>query len=252
MEAKFLISDILIRIRLLTVRQKEPYLLFHSILGFYPKNLRLYEQAFRHKSASVRSIDGIRINNERLEFLGDAVLNVLVTDILFKKFPLLGEDFLTRSRSNIVQRRTLNKIALDLGLDKLLLTAALSSEFPHQSVYGNALEALMGAIYLDQGYRRCKQFLEKRILDEYLDLERVAQTEQNFKSALLEWCQQKRSKLVFETSEIQQANPKLARFQAIAIIDGIIVGQGQGLSKKEAQQTASKSGLEYLQSRKKD
>jgi ribonuclease III len=245
MEAKRLISDLLIRIRLLTVRQKEPYLLFHSILGFYPNRLELYQQALRHKSQSVRSDSGMLVNNERLEYLGDAVLNVLVADILFKQFPTSNEDFLTRNRSKIVQRHSLNKIAMALGLDKLIVSAA-QAEGVHHSIYGNALEALIGAIYLDQGYRRCKRFLEKKILERYIDIERVASTDLNFKSALLEWSQREKVSLEFETHELEKQEIKEARFKAIAQINGITFGEGEGLSKKEAQQLASKYTLEQI------
>jgi ribonuclease III len=245
MEAKRLISDLLIRIRLLTVRQKEPYLLFHSILGFYPNKLELYQQALRHKSQSVRSDSGMLVNNERLEYLGDAVLNVLVADILFKQFPTSNEDFLTRNRSKIVQRHSLNKIAMALGLDKLIVSAA-QTEGVHHSIYGNALEALIGAIYLDQGYRRCKRFLEKKILERYIDIERVASTDLNFKSALLEWSQREKVSLEFETHELERQEIEEARFKAIVQINGITFGEGEGLSKKEAQQLASKYTLEQI------
>jgi ribonuclease III len=232
------------------VKQKEPYLLLRQILGFYPKNIQLYQQAFRHKSASLRNGDGIRVNNERLEYLGDAVLNVMISDILFKKYPRMGEDFLTRVRALIVQRRTLNRVAIELGLDKYLLSTSLPESFPHQSVYGNALEALIGAVYLDSGYRRCKQFLEDKILNNHINLDKMAHTEENFKSALLEYCQQEKKTLVFETSELQDKRPKEARFLAKAVVDGNNMGEGTGLSKKEAQQRAARKSLEKLRKNK--
>jgi ribonuclease III len=246
MEPKFLISDLFLRLRLLTVKQKEPYLLFHSILGFFPRRLSLYEQAFRHKSSSVRSEKGILINNERLEFLGDAVLSVLVADILFERFPNKNEDFLTKTRAKIVQRHSLNKIALELGLDKLIVSSAMPPEDSHHSIYGNALEALIGAIYLDQGYRRCKHFLEKKILEQHIDMERIAATEQNFKSVLLEWSQQEKMTTEFEMTELVKTDGKAPRFQAVACINGKCVGKGQGHSKKEAQQKASKEALDFI------
>jgi len=247
MEAKRLISDLLIQIRLLTVQQKEPYLLFHRILGFYPYKLELYQQALRHKSQSVRTDDGLLINNERLEYLGDAVLNVIVADILFKQFPAANEEFLTKTRAKIVQRQSLNKIAMELGLNTLILSSALSSPDTHLSIYGNALEALIGAIYLDQGYRRCKRFLEKKIIDRYIDLEGVVSTEENFKSALLEWSQQEKLSAEFLMTELSKSSTKGPRFRAAAIINGIRFGQGEGLSKKEAQQKAAKEALLYIQ-----
>jgi len=246
MEAKRLISDILIQIRLLTVKQKEPYLLFHRILGFYPVKLELYQQALRHKSLSVRTGDGRLINNERLEYLGDAVLNVIIADILFKQFPAANEEFLTKTRAKIVQRHSLNNIAMELGLNTLILYSASSAPETHLSIYGNALEALIGAIYLDQGYRRCKRFLEKKILERYIDLEGVVSTEENFKSALLEWSQQEKLSAEFLLTELSKSSVKSPRFRAVALINGISFGQGEGLSKKEAQQKAAKEALMYI------
>jgi ribonuclease III len=247
METKRLISDLLIQIRLLTVQQKEPYLLFHRMLGFYPVKLELYQQALRHKSLSVRTNGGLLINNERLEYLGDAVLNVIVADILFKQFPAADEEFLTKTRAKIVQRQSLNKIAIELELNTLILSSTISNPDTHHSIYGNALEALIGAIYLDQGYRRCKRFLEKKILERYIDLEDVVSTEENFKSALLEWSQQEKLAVEFLMTELNKSSAKGPRFKAVAHINGISFGQGEGLSKKEAQQKASKEALTYIQ-----
>jgi ribonuclease III len=243
MEVKYLISDILSQIRLLTVRQKEPYLLFKGILGFYPNRLSLFEQAFRHRSATTHTENGTPINNERLEFLGDAVLDVMVADILFKKFPLANEDFLTRTRSKIVQRQSMNRIALTLGLDKLLISSALPHDLSPLSIYGNALEALIGAIYLDQGYRRCKKFLEDKIIETHIDFDRITNLEENYKSSLLEWCQQEKMKASFQTVEQNDKTPKHSYFEAIALIYDIKVGNGQGLSKKEAQQKAAEEAM---------
>lgn len=247
MEAKRLITDLLIQIRLLTVKQKEPYLLFHRMLGFYPVRLELYQQALRHKSLSVRTDDGLVINNERLEYLGDAVLNVIVADILFKQFPAANEEFLTKTRAKIVQRQSLNKIAMELGLNTLILSSASSTPDTHLSIYGNALEALIGALYLDQGYRRCKRFLEKKILERYIDLEGVVSTEENFKSALLEWSQQEKLTAEFLMTELSKSSAKGPRFRAVALINGISFGQGEGLSKKEAQQKAAREAITYIQ-----
>jgi len=246
MEAKRLISDLLLQIRLLTVKQKEPYLLFHRMLGFYPVKLALYQQALRHKSLSVRTDEGLLINNERLEYLGDAVLNVIVADILFKQFPAANEEFLTKTRAKIVQRQSLNKIAMELGLNTLILSSASSTPDAHLSIYGNALEALIGAIYLDQGYRRCKRFLEKNILERHIDLEGVVSTEENFKSVLLEWSQQEKLTAEFLMTELNKSSAKDPRFRAVALINSIRFGQGEGLSKKEAQQKAAKETLTYI------
>lgn len=247
MESKQLISNLIQRIRLLFVKQKEPYFLFRSILGFYPLKIELYELALRHKSLSIRTAGRILLNNERLEFLGDAVLNVLVADILFHRYETKREDFLSKARSRIVQRNSLNKIALELGLDKLIISST-PSELPHNSIYGNALEALIGAIYIDQGYRRCKRFLEKKIIERYVDLERISNIDVNFKSILLELSQHEKFSLHFDTEEVLKNRGIVSKFKAYAIVNNISIGEGEGFSKKEAQQQAAKMALVQIES----
>ena len=174
------------KIRLLFHKERESYFCFYRILGFFPRNLKIYQQALLHKSTSLRSEEGRPINNERLEFLGDAILDAIVGDIVFKHFEGKREGFLTNTRSKIVQRETLNKLAVEIGLDKLVKYASRSSS--HNSyMYGNAFEAFIGAIYLDQGYDRCKQFMEKKIFKQYIDLDKMSRKEMNFKSKLIEW-----------------------------------------------------------------
>ena len=176
------------KIRLLFRKDRESYLCFYRILGFYPRNIQLYEQALLHKSTSVRSDKGRPLNNERLEFLGDAILDAIVGDIVYKRFEGKREGFLTNTRSKIVQRETLNKLAVEIGLDKLIKYSTRSSS--HNSyMYGNAFEAFIGAIYLDQGYERCKLFMEQRIINRYIDLDKISRKEVNFKSKLIEWSQ---------------------------------------------------------------
>jgi len=245
MAGKFLIKDILQQIRLLTVKQKEPYLLFRSILGFLPIHIDIYELALRHKSSSVRNKDGILLNNERLEFLGDAVLNVLVSDILFHQFENQKEGFLTKTRSRIVQRESLNRIAVELGLDRLIV-ATSTTDTPHLSIYGNALEALIGAIYTDQGYRRCKQFLEKKIFAQFIDMNSIVSSDGNYKSTLLEWSQQQKVNISFETEEQTVHGKKTANFLAKVLLNNTVIGEGYGFSKKEAQQQASMHALAHI------
>lgn len=162
--------------------------MFYKILGFYPRNIQLYQQALLHKSTSIRSEKGRPLNNERLEFLGDAILDAIVGDIVYKHFEGRREGFLTNTRSKIVQRETLNKLAVEIGLDKLVKYSTRSSS--HNSyMYGNAFEAFIGAIYLDQGYERCKRFMEEKIFKNYIDLDKMSRKEVNFKSKLIEWSQ---------------------------------------------------------------
>ena len=163
---------------------KEPYSSLYKILGFYPDNIHLYEQAFLHKSSSVESGDGRWLNNERLEFLGDAVLDAVVADIVYKHFQNKREGFLTNTRSKIVQRETMNRVAVELGLDKMVVySAKLSSHNNH--MYGNALEALIGAIYLDQGYEVCYNFIQNVLIKKYVRRATVALKEKNFKTNLI-------------------------------------------------------------------
>ena len=155
------------RIRLFKNKKKEPYFSLYQILGFYPDNIQLYEQAFLHKSASIENSDGRWVNNERLEFLGDALLNAIVADIVYKHFQYKREGFLTNTRSKIVQRETMNRIAFELGLDKKIIYSAKLN--PHNNhVYGDALEALIGAIYLDQGYHVCYKFIQDVIIKKHI------------------------------------------------------------------------------------
>ncbi len=187
------------KIRLLFRKDRESYLCFYRILGFYPRDIKVYQQALLHKSISVRSEKGRPINNERLEFLGDAILDAIVGDIVYKRFEGKREGFLTNTRSKIVQRETLNKLAVEIGLDKLMKYSTRSSS--HNSyMYGNAFEAFIGAIYLDQGYERCKQFMEQRIINRYIDLDKISRKEVNFKSKLIEWSQKNKMEVSFELS----------------------------------------------------
>ena len=158
------------KIRLLFRKDRESYLCFYRILGFYPRDIRIYEQALLHKSSAVRSEMGRLLKNARLDFMGDAILDAIVGDIVYKHFEGRREGFLTNTRSKIVQRETLNKLAVEIGLDKLVKYSTRSSS--HNSyMYGNAFEAFIGAIYLDQGYERCKRFMEEKIFKNFIDLD---------------------------------------------------------------------------------
>ena len=235
------------KIRLLFHKDRESYFFFYKILGFFPRNIRFYEQALLHKSTSIRSEKGRPLNNERLEFLGDAILDAIVGDIVYKHFEGRREGFLTNTRSKIVQRETLNKLAVEIGLDKLVKYSTRSSS--HNSyMYGNAFEAFIGAIYLDQGYERCKQFMEKKILKNYIDLDKMSRKEVNFKSKLIEWSQKTKMEVSFELIEQfldQDYNPM---FHTEVRIEGLSAGTGTGYSKKESQQNAAQMALKKIKS----
>ena len=235
------------KIRLLFHKDRESYFCFYKILGFFPRNIRFYEQALLHKSTSIRSEKGRPLNNERLEFLGDAILDAIVGDIVYKHFEGRREGFLTNTRSKIVQRETLNKLAVEIGLDKLVKYSTRSSS--HNSyMYGNAFEAFIGAIYLDQGYERCKQFMEKKILKNYIDLDKMSRKEVNFKSKLIEWSQKTKMEVSFELIEQfldQDYNPM---FHTEVRIESLSAGTGTGYSKKESQQNAAQMALKRIKS----
>lgn len=189
--------------------------------------------------------DGRWINNERLEFLGDAILDAIVADIVFKEFEFKKEGFLTNMRSKIVQRETLNKLALDLGLDKLIKTSAKAPN--HKThMYGNALEALIGAIYLDQGYRVTKKFVHEKLILELLNMDTVAQQEVNFKSRLIEWSQKHKVLLDFrlQDSYVDENNNPI--FVTSVFILGVESGSGSGYSKKESHQKAASEALSKI------
>ena len=233
------------KIRLLFRKDRESYLCFYRILGFYPRNIRIYEQALLHKSTSVRTDKGRPLNNERLEFLGDAILDAIVGDIVYKRFEGKREGFLTNTRSKIVQRETLNKLAVEIGLDKLIKYSARSSS--HNSyMYGNAFEAFIGAIYLDQGYERCKQFMEQRIINRYIDLEKISRKEVNFKSKLIEWSQKNKMEVSFELIEQFLDHDSNPVFQTEVRIEGLPAGTGAGYSKKESQQNAAQMAIKKV------
>lgn len=232
-------------IRLFPKRGREPYVSFYKILNFYPYNITLYEQALLHKSSSIKLKDGRWINNERLEFLGDAILDAIVADIVFKEFEYKKEGFLTNMRSKIVQRETLNKLALNLGLDRLIKSSAKTGN--HKThMYGNALEALIGAIYLDQGYRIAKKFVHERLIVEHLNIETVAQQEVNFKSRLIEWSQKNKIPVEFRLIEsFTDDNNNPIFYTAVDIYD-FESGTGRGYSKKESQQRAAEEALDKI------
>lgn len=232
-------------IRLLPKKGKEPYISFYKILNFYPYNITLYEQALLHKSSSIKLKDGRWINNERLEFLGDAILDAIVADIVFKEFEYKKEGFLTNMRSKIVQRETLNKLALDLGLDRLIKSSAKTGN--HKThMYGNALEALIGAIYLDQGYRVAKKFVHERLIVEHLNIETVAKQEVNFKSRLIEWSQKNKIPVEFRLIESFTDDNNNPIFCTAVDIYDLESGTGRGYSKKESQQKAAEEALDKI------
>ena len=238
-------GNLIDKVRLLFRKDKESYLCFYRMLGFYPRNIRIYEQALLHKSSSVKSDKGRLLNNERLEFLGDAILDAVVGDIVYQKFDGKREGFLTNTRSKIVSRESLNRLAEQIGLLKLIKFNTRQSA--HNSYMGgNAFEALVGAIYLDRGYEYCKFFMERRIIGQYLDLNKVSRKEVNFKSKLIEWTQKNKVEIVFELVEQSYDEFNSPTFESEILIEGIHACKGKGYSKKESQQIAAHETLNKI------
>ena len=256
-----MIMNLLDRMKFPFRRNKEFLSALYDILGFYPHNINIYRLAFAHKSMSGRrqpeaapSRDRRRrgarpeqpakpLNNERLEYLGDAVLETVVSDIVFHHFPTRREGFLTATRSKIVQRESLNRLAAEMGLERLI-QASQGTHLAHTNIGGNAFEALMGAIYLDRGFKHCYWFIAHRVIGHYIDLDTVADKEVNFKSKLLEWSQKNRIHLSFR----DQSNGEDAGFRTTVVIEGIQVSKGAARSKKEAHQQAAHEALKRMRS----
>jgi ribonuclease-3 len=240
-----MLNNIIDRIKLPFRKEKELYSSLYAILGFYPHDISYYKLALMHKSVMKRNAKGKPVNNERLEFLGDAILDAIVGDIVYRHFPGKREGFLTNTRSKLVQRDTLNKLANEMGINKLILSNGRSSS--HNSYMGgNAFEALVGAMYLDRGYNICMHFMEKRILSQMINIDKVAYKEVNFKSKLIEWGQKNRVILTFEILEQKKDNNGSPMFDYKVCVEGIDGCSGVGYSKKESQQLASKLTLEKL------
>lgn len=211
-----------------------------GIVGAAPSNLDLYKLAVRHSSISKDS-------NERLEFLGDAILGSIVAEFLFKKFPFKDEGFLTEIRSRIVKRDSLNTLAIKIGLDKIVKYNKNSRKGPnsHRSIYGNALEAFIGAIYLDKGYKASTKFVVHQLIGPFVDIEELIANNSNFKSILIEWSQKHGHDLNFKIVKEEGENHSKT-FTAEVIVNSESIGQGAGASKKKAEQAAAEMSCEFL------
>lgn len=243
-----MIKPLLHIIKLFSPRREKFYGFIQNIIGFKPGNIDIYRLAFIHKSAMIKGPDKRFINNERLEYLGDAMLGAIVADELYKRFPSKNEGFLTKTRSRIVNRSLLNEIALKMELGEWV-NAQSKIDIAQTSILGDALEALIGAIYVDKGYQTCENFVSQKIIKQYVDLKLVAKKDTNYKSLLIEWGQKYKKNVHFITEEQHISGSVAATFIANAAIDGEKIGEGEGFSKKEAQQNAAKNALKELRRR---
>lgn len=223
---------------------KAVYNSIKNIFGFYPGNVFLYKLALRHKSATKKMVNGLRINNERLEYLGDAVLSSVVADFLFKRYPYESEGFLTDMRSKIVSRAALNKLSLKLGLNSHIMSGGKQGNHG-RSAGGDAFEAFIGAMYLDKGYDFTKKILVKRIICVHFDMDHLEETEVNYKSKIIEWSQKNKNSTQFTV--IDQIGEKYKKQYVVAVIvDDKEISQAKDYSIKGAEKLAAEKAWVIL------
>ncbi len=215
------------------------------ILGFLPRDYSLYQLALIHKSHSHTVAGNNKVNNERLEFLGDSILDSLIADYLYKKFPDKDEGFLTQMRSKVVNRDNLNLMAVKLGIADMVISK--TSNDNHKSIYGDALEALIGALYLDRGYVHTKRIVLERIVQNHINLNRLLETETDFKSRIIEWAQKNKKTVNFTSFEEFEEQNNAPVFIAHLILADELIGRGIGTTKKEAEQNAARQALQLIE-----
>jgi ribonuclease-3 len=236
------VKSLILSLRKRFHRDRKYYRLLDDLFGLCPNNIELYKLALIHRSSSLYADDGMPVNNERLEFLGDAILEAIVSDYLFIEFPDRNEGFLTQIRSKIVSRSSLNDIAMQIGLDRHVIVQ-YSNNHIQKHLYGDALEAMIGAIYLDKGYDYVNRLVINRILGKYLNLDRVTQVETDFKSRMIEWCQKHKFPIVFNTTPSEGYHDHTPLFVSRILVAREVIGEGEGFSKKEAEQTAARAAM---------
>lgn len=220
---------------------KQLILQLEHLLGFTPNRIAYYQVALMHRS----KLEEVQENNERMEFLGDAILGAIIAEYLFKKYPYRTEGYLTELRSRIVRRETLNNVALRMGLNKMVQYNQNDKGLSRSHIFGNALEALIGAVYLDQGFAKTRKFILKEMVRNYIDLDVMESTDTNYKNQLLSWAQRNDRVLTFDTLEERMEGTRKL-FVVGIMLDGELAAQGSGYNKKEAGQVAAQKALELL------
>lgn len=240
-----MLKNLISFIKFLFAKEKELYVFLHKITGFYPHHIEYYRLALVHRSMPVKDAEGNWVNNERLEFLGDAVLDLVVAAYLYHQYPDKHEGFLTSTRAKIVQRESLNRIGKLFKLESHVKASAHSSSHNSYSS-GNAVEALVGAIYLDRGYKVARKFIEKKIIRDNIQLDDLVNTEKNFKSRLIEWTQKYHVTIEFELIDTYNDTENNPIFKTAVILGGIFAADATGYSKKESHQGASRKAVDRL------
>jgi ribonuclease-3 len=239
--------DVIPPIRVFLSEDKQLFVALKNIFGFYPGNIFLYKLAFRHKSQAIEMNNGNRISNERLEFLGDAILSAVVADHLFKVFPYKDEGFLTEMRSRIVSRAQLNKLSQKMGIDSLITVNHDNNVY--RSIKGDAFEALIGAMYLDKGYNFTRQIIIEKIIRQHFDLQELENNNTNYKSRIIEWAQREKHSVEFVTlNEVGHGYNK--QYVVDVLINKLSMGKGRDYSIKGAEQDAAMKALLQIESEK--
>ena len=216
-----------------------------KLTGFKPGRIQLYKLALVPKSSSPSLPGAVPSNNERLEYLGDAILSAIITDYLFKTFPNNNEGFLTKIRSKFVKRGNLNQLGKKIGLNELI-SPPINQNQHKKSIFGDTLEAFVGAIYVDKGYEAAKKFVIDKLIHGYTDLEKLINNETDFKSQIIEWGQKNKVGVIFNSKEDIDSEQEIVHFQTLILVNNEECGSGSGLSKKEAEQNAARNALEFI------
>ncbi len=226
---------------------KRLYNAITRIIGTSPSNISIYKLAMQHSSVAKEDKNGFKESNERLEYLGDAVLGSIVAHFLFTRFPYKNEGFLTDIRSRIVSRNSLGELSKKMGLDQLIeVDNKRKNAYSHKSLYGDAIEAFIGAVYLDKGFNFCQNFIVNRILLTHLDLQTILETDKNYKSKLIEWAQKENRNVLFSISK-DKTEGNNRQFVAQVLLDEVSISTGNGYTKKNAEQDAARRACEELE-----
>lgn len=221
------------------------FLEMKRILGFKPKKIDIYRKVFVHRSLNRKDALGNPLNYERLEFLGDAMLGTIISKYLYNSVPEGDEGYLTKMRSKIVSRKHLNQLGMDLGLIAFVESRIPKAHFG-ENIHGNVFEALIGAIYLDRGYKYCERFIQHKVIEPYVDIEQLESKVMSYKSLIIEWCQKEKKTFKFDVYE-DTGNDSVRHFSVRLYIDGKILAKGRATSKKKSEEKAAKRAFFALQ-----